>query len=584
MYQTTTIKDGALGYGAADGRGMAVVGVATGGTANTPVLASQPQQAYDAFLTGKLPDRIGLHFGAGGPGPVLGVRAAASTAGSLPTYRASVHAAVAATAANAFPGPITQPASPRNVEVDFGAGWDGGNVVITGTDVIDAAQTDTITGTAGATVKGAKVFKTISSIAKLVVGAAAATATVYTGNKSAAVSGTDAQMSVAGTPTEDLDVIVQVSRNGDVAAGTPAARVSYDGGDTYGAEVAIPVGGTLPISFGLTLTFVGASLKNGDSFRFLAIGPAMTSGDVVAALGGLSTTPYTYEFVHIAGKITGAIAASIISWLATERAAGRWRWALVEARDYNEGETDAAYQASVLADWGAVVEPYGALVAVPTSWEHVLPGNRGIQRRSWAWSVGTKIASVDLSVHPGSPAEAGPLRGLYTQITGTPPRTHDERVNPGLGGTIGRFCTVQSLLGREYEGLWYIGDAQGLRSPGTMAHGTSDFSLLMNMRVILEAARRLQSKNSSLLGRRLRTKTTGELLPSFADTLDGELSQFVTNELTNKGHCQRARVVVSRTARPLVDRKLPYACFILPWAYALHVATEIGFEATIVGS
>ena len=46
----------------------------------------------------------------------------------------AIHAAVQESAANAFPGPITQPDVPRRLTATFAAGWQGGDITITGRD------------------------------------------------------------------------------------------------------------------------------------------------------------------------------------------------------------------------------------------------------------------------------------------------------------------------------------------------------------------------------------------------------------------------------------------------------------------
>lgn len=94
-----------------------------------------------------------------------------------------VHAALAGTAAVAFPGPITSPATPRNVRAVFAASYDGGNITVTGTDQFGADQTEVITAAAASTVVGTKVFKTITSIVKGAVGVNAATVSIGTGDK-----------------------------------------------------------------------------------------------------------------------------------------------------------------------------------------------------------------------------------------------------------------------------------------------------------------------------------------------------------------------------------------------------------------
>lgn len=96
----------------------------------------------------------------------------------------AIHAAVAGNAAaNLFPGPITNPASPRNATAVAAAAYDGGALTLVGTDQFDRAQTEVITPVAGSTVLGVKIWKTITSITKAAVGAAAAAVSVGTGDK-----------------------------------------------------------------------------------------------------------------------------------------------------------------------------------------------------------------------------------------------------------------------------------------------------------------------------------------------------------------------------------------------------------------
>jgi len=67
-----------------------------------------------------------------------------------------------------------QPATPRNVRVKGGVGWDGGNVTIVGTDIRGAAVTEVFlqADIVAATKVGKQGFKTITSITKSAVGAA----------------------------------------------------------------------------------------------------------------------------------------------------------------------------------------------------------------------------------------------------------------------------------------------------------------------------------------------------------------------------------------------------------------------------
>lgn len=86
-----------------------------------------------------------------------GVVAAASATG--------VHAAVAlTTAVQTVTTAITNPVVPRNVTVKGNAGGIAGSVVITGTDMADAALTESIALNGSSEVVGLKAFKTVTSI------------------------------------------------------------------------------------------------------------------------------------------------------------------------------------------------------------------------------------------------------------------------------------------------------------------------------------------------------------------------------------------------------------------------------------
>lgn len=95
----------------------------------------------------------------------------------------NVHAGVASSAANIFPGPFTNPDVPRNLRLVFAAAYDGGNVTVVGTDQYSNAQSELIVAVAATTVVGVKIFKTVTAATKATVGATANTVSVGTGDK-----------------------------------------------------------------------------------------------------------------------------------------------------------------------------------------------------------------------------------------------------------------------------------------------------------------------------------------------------------------------------------------------------------------
>lgn len=90
-----------------------------------------------------------------------------------------VHAAVAGTAANVFPGPFTNPDIPRNLRVSAGVGYDGGAVTVTGTDQFDAVITEVFSSPVGGQ-NGVKAFKTVTGASKAAVGVDPATVSIVT--------------------------------------------------------------------------------------------------------------------------------------------------------------------------------------------------------------------------------------------------------------------------------------------------------------------------------------------------------------------------------------------------------------------
>ncbi|HUW17251.1 MAG TPA: hypothetical protein VMW94_09260 [Actinomycetes bacterium] len=96
---------------------------------------------------------------------------------------AAVHAAHLPSGADVFPGPFTNPDVPRNVAVTFGAGWDGGNIVIDGTDQFGNAAQDTIVANPGAQVLGVVIFATVTAATKGAIGVGAVGSSIDTGDQ-----------------------------------------------------------------------------------------------------------------------------------------------------------------------------------------------------------------------------------------------------------------------------------------------------------------------------------------------------------------------------------------------------------------
>lgn len=342
--------------------------------------------------------------------------------------------------------------------------------------------------------------------------------------------GSTGWIAVSGTPADHYDLAVKINSSGGLDVGE--YQLGKDEARTYGSIAKIPSAGTYAIpGTGLTLTFSG-TFDAGDLFTCLTTGPTSTGGDISAALAVFSGLTGDGGEIHLVGQITGSIAAMIATWIGTERTAGRDWIVYTETRDYSSPtETNTAYKASLRSDFDSVTEPDGALVIFPGWWSHVIP-IKGTQRRPFAWACVEQVWAVgkdNIANHPSSKQDGGGvLQGLFTPKTPTAPRTHDERLSPGLGGSAGRFATVQS---GSQLGEWLIGDAGGKRSPGTRAAGTSDWSLLMHARIGSQARRAARRKGQDFFARRGTTKRDGTLIDSVRKTWEGELESGIKEAL-----------------------------------------------------
>lgn len=90
----------------------------------------------------------------------------------------NIHAAVQESAANLFPGPITQPDVPRKIAFAFAAGWQGGDITIVGLDANGRYLREVVADNPGSTVNTTNVFSFIASMTKETIAGTTDTVTV----------------------------------------------------------------------------------------------------------------------------------------------------------------------------------------------------------------------------------------------------------------------------------------------------------------------------------------------------------------------------------------------------------------------
>ncbi len=112
-------------------------------------------------------------------------------------------------------------------------------------------------------------------------------------------------ITVAGTPADDYEVIVEITTNG--ARGAGVFRYTLDNGSNYVSTITIPANGIYVLgASGLTITFEVADYVDNDTFSFDATAP--TFGDaLVEGFSETVTDGPLYKNLQVSGTFTGAI-------------------------------------------------------------------------------------------------------------------------------------------------------------------------------------------------------------------------------------------------------------------------------------
>lgn len=151
-------------------------------------------------------------------------------------------------------------------------------------------------------------------------------------------SGSDGVLATTGSaPNNDFQVIVTMVRAGKVGiAPYPTFVYSLDNGNTQSAETAVPAGGTFVIpSTGVTLVFSNGAtgFKSGDIFKFYTVGSTWNNTDLSNALTALLADSRQWEFVHVVGPCSAALAGTVSTFMNTAQTNKRFVHAITEARD-----------------------------------------------------------------------------------------------------------------------------------------------------------------------------------------------------------------------------------------------------------
>ena len=373
-----------------------------------------------------------------------------------------------------------------------------------------------------------------------------------------------------GTSRDDFRVKYLVTRAAaDLAAATAAVKISLDNGTTYSEEFAVPTNGELTIpNTGIVTDFADGTFVAGDSFTFTATAPIWDANALASALDALELTTYDHEFVQVAEHVTGATVTTLDTSVSTLESSNTFRWWLAGTRDQSSAESVSTWQGILVGTspgFSAFSSRHGAVCAAFAERQDALWGCS--MRRNVAWVIGPRLAllrevsgGAGLAEHPGR-VRSGALSGIAEGEL-----VHDFRTLTALD--TARFMGAQSLPGR----TGYYATAL------TRATAGSDFTSIMHVRLVKEAARLAVAVTQEYINDNVRTVVGGKLDPRDADAIDAYVTAALVRDLVTNGLASAASSAVDRTNNVVSTSQLNFKVRVRPLGYATTLDIDLSLS------
>jgi hypothetical protein len=392
-----------------------------------------------------------------------------------------------------------------------------------------------------------------------VAGAVGAPVAAKTGTATLAITG-------AAFDAYELSILV-VQGGATLAAGTATFKYSLDGGNTYSAELAVPVSGIYAIpnsNVTLTWTYVaGAAFVAGDLWTAACTAPGYSTADLANAITPLLADPRTWFMTHVIGQpadLAGARAlfAALATHMATAAAGYRYAFALMEA----PAGTDSALLANTTG-FGDIADTRVSVGA--GNLDVISPVSGRSYTRNVAWEAAARASKVQPSQDLGA-VEDGPLSGVVSLA-------RDERATEGLDA--GRFTTARTIVGRQG---YYLTRGRILAPAG------SDYSLIPNRRVMDIASAVARDRALRFLNSKVPTNADGTIQDKTAKAIEAYIEAGLRGELTQKDDAVDVSVAVDRVVNILSTGQLKLKVRVRPFGYASDITVELGFTSPAIAA
>lgn len=351
----------------------------------------------------------------------------------------------------------------------------------------------------------------------------------------------------------------------------------------YSGDIVIP---TSPYLFaipntGIVVTFSAGTYNQGDTFSFTALPCSMVNNDLQTAITAAGNSGVAFSAMHVcstsynvaddAALLTAAdtLAGAIDAVCAGAKAVFRYIRAFVECptsgtlyidSDGPAPATCASANSAVVAQFVDFASADGrvCISAGDALIYSVLTGR--LNRRNGAWIESARTAKVNRAIDPGKVLD-GPLGGVVRTI-------YADANSDGLLDAA-RFLTLRS-----YTGLpgYYV--TRGV----TMASDTSDFSSLMNGRVMDLACAVARSSLLKYVNSEVRVDpVTGYIDEGEALRIEGAVNAALNASLVATGQASATSVTLSRNTNILSTSTEPVTVRVTPLGYLRNLEMTIGF-------
>lgn len=265
----------------------------------------------------------------------------------------------------------------------------------------------------------------------------------------------------ASAPLDRFRVIVLFTAGGTIGVAGIKYKVSLDGGETYGAELALGTANTIAIvdgkgnPTGVGLALAAGGISANEKVTFTTQGPKAALSDIQAALDALKATGLAFEAILIDSvDATSTIINGVRTALDGFMSRGLSKRALINVRPYTPGtETAQAYIDELTTLSG--VARLGTRVDVCADGGYLPSPIRGISMwRPTALALAGRIAQISLGTDAAYVAD-GPVDGFSIADDNGNAVAWDEATTPGLDDQ--GYTTLRTLA---RQGGCYIGNAR----------------------------------------------------------------------------------------------------------------------------